>query len=351
MAGLKKVIVVGVVSVGALFAAPQASAVVHRVEHGGSGHYAAKASAAGYWTKARMKHAQPLDLNVPAPADSGGALRGSAPSGAGAGAGAGGFNAARTIAPQLPAQDSSTYSARRIKAPKYAAGPVPPQVYGTYPFSTNGKIFFRMGKQNYVCSGTSVASKSRSTVLTAGHCTHDRRAGWARNVAFVPAYWGGYTPLGIWPAKLEVAPRGWVRREHYSSDFAALKVAHSPQGALSRVVGGVGVAWGQPRKQTFYAVGYPGNLFNGEAMYACLSRSAGKDPFFRGPGQPDTGIGCNMGHGASGGGWTIIRRNHGKARHFLNSVTSYGYTSKPNLLCGPYFTMAVRNLVRSASRH
>jgi hypothetical protein len=262
----------------------------------------------------------------------------------------GGFNGARTIAQQLPDRSARARTAR-IHAPRYAGGPVPPTAYGTYPFSTNGKLFLSYRGNDFVCSGTVVASRSRSTVLTAGHCVHDKRLGWARNVVFVPAYWGGYMPFGVWPATVEVAPRGWVRHTHYSSDYAALKVMRAPDGRpISRVVGGVGLAWGQPRRQSYFAVGYPNNKFGGEAMYGCISRAAGKDPFFRGPGQPDTGIGCDMSHGASGGGWTISKRNNGRAHPFLNSVTSYGYNKRPNLLFGPYFTKRVRNLVRQTSR-
>jgi hypothetical protein len=57
-----------------------------------------------------------------------------------------------------------------------------------------------------------------------------------------------------------------------------------------------------------------------------------------------------MSHGASGGGWLISKRNHGKRHPFVNSVTSYGYNARPNLLFGPYFTKRVRGIVRAASR-
>jgi hypothetical protein len=325
----------------ALAAAP-ATAVTHQVEHAqGGADYGRKAS--GYWTPARMKRATPVEQTLPAPPTA----RRAAPTGGAKGSS--GFNAARTVAPQLPDRSAKGRTAR-IHAPGYKAGAVPVGLYGVYPFSTNGKLFFSFRGNDYVCSGTVVASKSRSTVLTAGHCVHDKRLGWARNVVFVPAYWSGYMPFGVWPATVEVAPRGWVRHTHYANDYAALKVMRSPIGPLSRVVGSVGLAWGQPRRQHFYAVGYPNNRYSGQAMYGCVSRTAGKDPFFRGPGQPDTGIGCDMSHGASGGGWTITKRNHGKAHTFLNSVTSYGYNERPNLLFGPYFTKGVRNLVRNTSR-
>lgn len=340
---------VAAAAVALLAFAPSASAsmATHRVEHASGGVEHAR-EATGYWTEARMKRAQPLDRILPAsqaPAGAGTSLR---PSRSDGPAGAG-IDASRTTAPQLPAASSSAY-APRIRAPKYASGPVPGQYYGVYPFSAHGKLFFTIRGNPFVCSGTSVASKSRSTVLTAGHCVHDKRAGWARNIAFVPAYWAGGAPFGVWPAKLAVAPRGWVRKEHFSSDFAALKVVRAARGALGRYVGSLGLAWDQPRRQRFTAIGYPNNLFSGQAMYLCASRSAGADPFSRGPGPASTGIGCNMSHGASGGGWMISKRNQGAARPFLNSVTSYRYDSKPNLLFGPYFTEAVRNLVRAASR-
>ncbi len=328
-----------------LLAAPSAGAVIHRVDHAGSADWGRKA--AGYWTPARMRNAIPLDVALPAAQAPSDPAQGFGPTPRSATGG--GFNAGRTIAPQLP-DATARARAARIRAPKYIAGPVALQSYTTFPFSANGKLFFTQRGNSYVCSATSVASKSRSVVLTAGHCVHDKGAGWSHNIAFVPAYWNGGTPFGTWPALHAVAPRAWVRKENFSADYAALKVPRSFYGPLSKIVGGVGLAWGQPRRQTFLALGYPNNLYSGQAMYACISRSAGKDPFQRGPGPPDTGIGCNMSHGASGGSWMIGKRSNGKQRPFINSVTSYRYNQRPNLLFGPYFTKSVRNLVRATSR-
>src|SRR5687767_6412980 len=40
------------------------------------------------------------------------------------------------------------------------------------PFRTHGKAFFTLGALNYVCSGTSVKSDTKSLVVTAGHCIY-----------------------------------------------------------------------------------------------------------------------------------------------------------------------------------
>ena len=53
--------------------------------------------------------------------------------------------------------------------PKAGAATQIPPPYTSAPTSTNGKVFFSDGGQNYVCSGTALLSGNKSTVWTAGH--------------------------------------------------------------------------------------------------------------------------------------------------------------------------------------
>jgi len=69
--------------------------------------------------------------------------------------------------------------------------------YVRYPGSSVGKVFFRLGNQNYVCSA-SVGSDR--LVWTAGHCVFDRLSAnsviWATQWTFVPGYDTNFRPFG-----------------------------------------------------------------------------------------------------------------------------------------------------------
>ena len=222
------------------------------------------------------------------------------------------------------------------------AGQVPPAAMVTYPYSANGRLFGNFRRiGNYSCSATVVSSASRNVALTAGHCLHDLDAGWARRVVFVPAYLDDQRPFGTWSVGRKVVTRGWFRTQNFHGDYGAVKLS-SPSGAIGDVVGEEGLAWNQPREQLYQAIGYPFNRGDTQLMWNCISTSAGEDPLDRTRGPADTGIGCDMSSGSSGGGWTI-RDAAGTA--YVNGVTSYGYKRLKNILFSPYLTGKVNQIV------
>ena len=97
------------------------------------------------------------------------------------------------------------------------------------------------------------------------------------------------------------------------------------------------------RQYTLY--GYPADPtqpYDGEDLIGCHSRIVGRDT---GTPRPLSAAPCDMGHGASGGGWIT--------GGYLNSVTSYIYCQSSPELCGyifgPYFSKAALRLYTSAS--
>lgn len=249
--------------------------------------------------------------------------------------------------PRPPAGSGAVGAHARVAPPPFATAQVPPAAMSTYPYSANGRLFGSFGRAgNYSCSATVVTSSSRSVALTAGHCLYERGLGWARHVVFVPAYLDGSRPFGTWTATRMSATRGWIRSENFHGDFAAVKLA-SASGAAGDVVGEEGLVWNQPRDQLFQAIGYPFNRGRTELMWNCVSTSIGADPLDRSRGAAATGIGCDMGGGSSGGGWTI-RDSAGNS--FLNGVTSYGYKRLRNILFSPYLTGKVVGVVNRADQ-
>lgn len=324
---------------GLLLLAPAAASasgvVVHRLPSATAGH-----GARAYWTAKRMRSAGELPLQQVAPGPRGATpLR--APS-SGPNAAAAGVDLSNTRAARPP----KGYRFQPGDNPPYTSGEVPLDAQTVYPTSTNGRIFGKFpGIGHYSCSATVVSSHSQNVILTAGHCVLDADSGFASKIAFVPAYHDGARPFGVWAATREVVSKDWFKFSSSHEDYAAIKLK-SPNGSLGDAVGQEGIAYNQPRAQDFQVIGYPFNLGKTELMWNCLTSFAGEDNHDTLPGKPDSGVGCDMTEGASGGGWTI---RDASEVPYLNSVTSYGYRKLKNVLFGPYLTKKVLKVVNSAN--
>jgi hypothetical protein len=214
--------------------------------------------------------------------------------------------------------------------------------YLSYPNTTNGKVFARIpGVGSYECSGTVVKSGNRSVVFTAGHCVHEPGVGWITRFAFVPSYRHGSRPFGTWVWRDAFAPSEWISNENFNYDYGAVALSPQNRVRVQRAVGARGLAWNQPRRQDYQAFGYPGNKFNAQRMWTCMSGYEGGDPRYQPPGPNPIAIGCDMGSGASGGGFIIDDRD-------LNSVASFGYAQHHGILYGPYFDELARRLRATA---
>ena len=201
-----------------------------------------------------------------------------------------------------------------------------------------GKVFFSIGRSNYVCSGTATNSSNGDVVTTAGHCVSDGGT-FVTNFAFVPAYNNGAAPFGTWAAETLFTTAQWRNGEDFDYDagFAVMRENASGQ-SLTGVVGSYPIAFNLPRGGTFKAYGYPAaKPFNGQTLWSCTGAVV-QDTF---GGSQDQGLACNMTGGSSGGGWI-----NGSS---LNSVTSFGYTGLKNMLFGPYFGSVIQAVYASAS--
>ncbi|HKJ36104.1 MAG TPA: hypothetical protein VKA36_06020 [Solirubrobacterales bacterium] len=215
-----------------------------------------------------------------------------------------------------------------------------------YPNSTNGKVFGKIpGLGSYTCSASVVHAKNRSVLFTAGHCVKEPgRGGWTKKLVFIPSYDRGSRPFGRWTWDAIFLKRAWAKRGNPNFDYAAITMRRSKGRTVERTVGSLGFAFNVPsRRQTYRAVGYPFNKFDTEVMWECISTYGGGDPLYRKPGPRPVGIGCDMLGGASGGGWAI-------AENRLASVTSFGFSDRPNQLYGPRLTKKANKLRLRAGR-
>lgn len=200
---------------------------------------------------------------------------------------------------------------------------------------TNGKIFAVDPVDGpYTCSGTAIATPSRSIVLTAGHCVVED-GHWGRDIVFVPAYDHGDRPFGSFSASAVYTMPQWRESENPDYDVAAIRVRPNQLGTLGEVVGGRGWAIDRSRYSKFQIFGYPAGALEGESLRSCETKGLGSDAFTDVFGGPPTVPGsCNMAGGSSGGAWVV-------AGGLVDGVTSYGYTHHLDRLYSPYFGTAV----------
>jgi hypothetical protein len=105
---------------------------------------------------------------------------------------------------------------------------------------TIGKVFFTVGDKEYWCSGSSVQAKYRNLVATAGHCVFDEglQAGALDNWVFVPGYYQGKAPWGVYVGKAAYTHYDLAVYEDYDSDYAFVTVyngiAYAGEKAVSK---------------------------------------------------------------------------------------------------------------------
>jgi hypothetical protein len=222
-----------------------------------------KAAVATYWSAERMQQAKPAEQRF------GGAAPGQA----------------KKAAP-LP------WTSEEITTP-----------YTQAPTSTHGKVFFTLGGNDYVCSGTALLSGNKSVVWTAGHCVNEGPGTFATNWQFVPAYKDGSAPLGAYVAENLFTTSAWGNSGDFSYDLGAAVVGPAGGTALTDRVGGRGIAFNYDRNQNYVSYGYPAAPpFTGERLWTCTSPLQTSDS----SASPATmGIGCDMTGGSSGGGWSV----------------------------------------------
>jgi V8-like Glu-specific endopeptidase len=245
--------------------------------------------------------------------------------------------------------DMYLHRLRPVPAPQTETPePGAPWTRGGAVVRTTGKVFFSLGGDDYVCSGSAVSSPDRSTVLTAGHCVYDpESSAAATNWAFVPAYADGKAPYGVFPARHLVTPNGWRLRGDFDVDVAFADVGPNASGtALTDAVGGQPIAFGAPRGGLLRAFGYPAAApWTGERLVNCAA--AVVQDTSPAPSQ-DQGMTCSMTPGSSGGPW-FARFSSRTGRGTLVSVTSFSYSDQPGVLWGPYLGSTAKSLYTSVA--
>lgn len=254
------------------------------------------------------------------------------------------FREAEPAEPQVSAEAAFDVPNLRDAGTSAADGAFLPADIQQSPLRTHGKVFFGIGLNDFVCSGTVVNSRGRNVVFTAGHCVYDTdTAQYVDRLVFVPAYQGSQPnaePFGVWAATAVFTSSRYVNTGELSHDIGVVVL----ENRIEDTTGARPIAFDlNPVNRQFTIYGYPVEPdppYDGETMVGCRSQTVDRDsaegspfPIAAGP--------CDMQSGSSGGGWIT-------GSGYLNSVVSYGYCESSPELCGltfgPYFGDQVKNV-------
>ena len=190
---------------------------------------------------------------------------------------------------------------------------------------------------NWVCSASTVNSNGKNAVITAGHCVYGSLGGevpgerWHSNWMFVPDYYYGYAPYGVWTARQLWTLTNYYNNQDEGDDIgAAVMNTNSGGQHIVNVVGGQGLAWNWSVNQYVYDFGYPAAApFNGQSLQYCNGSE------FNWPYVSSTmGLACNFTGGSSGGPWLM---SFGGEFGYINGVNDFGYSSLPGYIFSAYF--------------
>jgi V8-like Glu-specific endopeptidase len=211
-----------------------------------------------------------------------------------------------------------------------------------------GKIFFTLGAQNYVCSGTLVASGPVDVVLTAAHCVTNAQqpghaAHWATNWVFVPGFSNGAMPYGEYTARQFFTAPGWTGpqggTEQYDVAFvqvtpatldAGIHAAAPPPPLPAKFAGSQDTA---PASQA-YVFGYPADPpYSGLYLNYCAGPAGASGGSARLP--------CAMTAGDSGGPW-LAGFSPGSGGGQVVAITTYKISDDMRVLYGAVLGPAAR---------
>ncbi|MGI5273751.1 trypsin-like serine peptidase [Nonomuraea sp. CA-218870] len=261
---------------------------------------------------------------------------------------------------------------------------------------TVGKVFFVDGSGKYRwCSATSIQSNYRNLVVTAGHCVYDTESNKALldNWVFVPGYYQGKAPWGIYVGKQAFTHYDFDVYEDYDRDYAFVTVYNGIQftgakqvskrefqrfsgpkrswggrhyillskdaGRLGDNVGGQGFAWNQPANRTVRTFGYPSaphpdgdRPYSGVTPKHCYGKTTGKSVSASWLKiQEHIALKCAVTPGYDGGPW-IQQYSNAKRVGYVNGVTSTFADQDGNdridYITSPYFDGETASVYNSA---
>jgi V8-like Glu-specific endopeptidase len=108
---------------------------------------------------------------------------------------------------------------------------------------------------SHFCTGSVVDSPAGNLVLTAAHCLEGHPAS---QMAFIPDYYSGRWPDGVWRVTRVIVDSSWMKSQDPDDDYAFLTVTRpGSRVSLQSLTGGEAVAVDVPAGQRVEVAGYP----------------------------------------------------------------------------------------------
>ena len=215
---------------------------------------------------------------------------------------------------------------------------------------TTGKVFFQGADGGYyLCSAAIVSSTTGDLVATAGHCVYDtdRRVWFNSYWVFIPSYSNGNRPYGTWPARNFLALTSWTNYRDYNYDVGFVALSTLNGWHIQSYLGSQGIGFNFRRSKYTYAFGYPYNLDGGNYLKSCIGYA--RNPTGAGSSYRGQRLSCNMGGGCGGGPW-LQYVNKATGVGYVTAVNSFGISSAPNYIYGPYFDSSTQYLYDLAKK-
>jgi V8-like Glu-specific endopeptidase len=238
-----------------------------------------------------------------------------------------------------------------------------------YPYRASGKLFFKIGTGNFVCSASLI---KRGLVVTAAHCVSNfGKRQFYTAFSFVPGYRNGVAPFQTWAAQSVIVMTSYfvgtdpcaVSGVVCQNDIAVIRLVPKTGTALvfpGTATGWYGYGWNGFGFTTgglthITQIGYPVCLDNGQFMERNDSHGVKTASLSN-----NTVIGSLMCGGSSGGPWlvnfgirpTLTGTTNGTAPNpnIVVGVTSWGFTSTAPKEQGasPFLSTNILVLVNSA---
>lgn len=198
-----------------------------------------------------------------------------------------------------------------------------------WPYSCNGKLFFKWKGKDYVGSAGSIFLE---ILLTAAHNIYDEGE-WSSNFLYYP----GYPVYGkSWGWKRAAIFTAWRDHTNFAYDYAMILTNSS-----MREVGSMGSIQNlSPRGRTWTAFAYPAKApYPGNQMYETTGSYISGSSVI-------TMNNNDMTKGSSGGNWLT---NH-RGNNYVNTVQSHRPPNQPTVARAPYVNRTdFVNLLRCAA--
>ncbi|RJL26586.1 trypsin-like serine peptidase [Bailinhaonella thermotolerans] len=290
------------------------------------------------------------------------------------------LKAAKSYTEELGVKGKLARSVRPAKADG-PAGSVPPIGASSSGSAKNvnlprtvGKVFFEIGGEQYWCSATSIQSKYRNLVATAGHCAYDTDTNTAtKQFVFIPSYHQGKAPYGVYVGYKLNFHSDFDVFEDYDRDYAFINVYNGIKpntgptkdfrpvdvGRLGDNVGGQGFTWNRNPKSTYFTFGYPAGAhldgdkpYSGNTMKWCYGTSSTMPAAPEFNVQEHLGFKCAFTPGASGGPWLYGYRNSTRVG-YVGGVNSLVWDTDGNgrydRVSSPYFDGETYSVYKAAA--